>query len=1118
MSAADLLLTVRGQDDRWLSMAPDRTYFEVNYKKPNNFMAYSYEVPFEQSAVYYGDSATCTLPTKGDFSKRYTVRSILPTLYQPLGPGYVYPLYTDQVNGAVYVPDGTIAIQPGDFIGYFNTQFQGAWATNFVGLSNINVTYDSSLIKFVFTSTVYDYIYFPDDMSGVFWGFDPRSFDFVTSGGFKAYRFVNGVITAPFTLFQAGWIRGFTPPPGVGFSYVDSVACRLVKSATLLIGGQTIDRLTSERLIIEDDLGVSYENQAGLAILEGKGDTSQVYAPREYYTRLTFNTDKLNMKAIYNQDVQVEIEYEKFENLPQLLITTKSLTDGGSYTNTNIKTVLGLPENLRVYHTNFYKQWIVYVINDPINAFRQRYYFYDTTKPQGNASSWVYWADPEFHQLGPFRPYFIGGTMYIAVEGFSYIRSVPVADMLTGTATATQGAPIFGGYYNNMANILSETADARYLYLDVVCPIVTFASNTATYVSSTPPLDGNMFTQTLDLVYKVASISTPQLIATDNVALVNFVTTQCTGISTQTTPTSVVITNETKTGSDIITTVRTSYASSVQITSLPGFYVTTSTILSGSNTATFITCTPEFAFANIVANYIVYNISTPQLIPSDNTAVINYLSIHTSSFGGITKTVTITNETKISSNISLTANIAYTYTSNGQPAPQFIKKWPIDYGQYGTPINPDHITVRYDTTKPIGSQSSYDFLSYPVTNAPMTWSVITNINYAGLSTIPLISDGKNVYGSINYNILLKIDTQNFLNLSAYTYFDVSTLSPAPILPGYRVPNATDGRYLYFPTSTFSGGSVYLTRYDSTQSISSPSAYSSVLFTSSKFPNGYQLFPYGFDGKSIYYVGGTYNAVRATILRYDTTTNSVSDWIIFDGTGQAQTSKGTTVDTISWVGKNYFNNDPTVAVLSCLVSARYVYLTSTWGGGFETFNDFVQFDPLTMDGGTLASSMIVKYETFDKPNPLRSQNLYGQTTLNEFTLIQGQSTGSFKLDVRGPVREFWVTVDLPGVIKHIVFRLNNEILVDDDQALTRYIRTFETHTSMPSSSNVCVYSVSLDPERLAPSGTVNMSRVADQTLDVTLVTQAPSNLTVRVYAKVFNVLAIQGGIGGLIFNS
>ena len=104
-----------------------------------------------------------------------------------------------------------------------------------------------------------------------------------------------------------------------------------------------------------------------------------------------------------------------------------------------------------------------------------------------------------------------------------------------------------------------------------------------------------------------------------------------------------------------------------------------------------------------------------------------------------------------------------------------------------------------------------------------------------------------------------------------------------------------------------------------------------------------------------------------------------------------------------------------------------------------------------------------------------------------------------------------------VINHVVFRLNNEVLVDDDQVMTRYIRAFEAHTSMPSSSNVCVYSVAWNPEDLVPSGTINMSRIAEQFVDVTLVAQAPSNLTVQVYSKTFNILATQGGLGGLLFN-
>jgi len=58
MSASQILLAGHGYEDQWLSEHPDRTYFEVKYEKPNNFMAYSYEIPFDQTAVYYGDVST----------------------------------------------------------------------------------------------------------------------------------------------------------------------------------------------------------------------------------------------------------------------------------------------------------------------------------------------------------------------------------------------------------------------------------------------------------------------------------------------------------------------------------------------------------------------------------------------------------------------------------------------------------------------------------------------------------------------------------------------------------------------------------------------------------------------------------------------------------------------------------------------------------------------------------------------------------------------------------------------------------------------------------------------------------------------------------------------------
>ena len=1021
MSASQILLAGHGQEDQWLSEHPERTYFEVNYKKPNNFMAYSYEIPFEQTAVYYGDTSTCRLPTKGDFSKRFTLRSTLPALYQPLGPGYVYPLYTDQVNGAVYNPSGTIAIQPGDFVGYFNTQFQSAWTTNFVGAANIDVAYDASLIKFVFTSSAYAYIYFPDDASGVFWGFDPRSFDFVTTGGFKAYRFVNGVITAPFTLFQAGWIRGFTPPPAVGFSYINSVACRLVKSATLLIGSQTIDKLTSERLIIEDDLGVAYENQAGLTILEGKNDTSPVYAPREYYTRLTFNTDRLNMKALYNQDVRIDIEFEKFENLPSNVITTNGFLDGASYVTSNLQAITA--DGTYNFNVQSAIGWKNYVIMGPLSPDASfRFYNEDT----GTFYKWT--------PGGSYGGSFItvnGGTIYRS-EG-AYLKKADLNTVLAESTTpwTTSTYSFFAGfpstpYYDGNNTIITVLSDARYVYLQYAINYYIIGSTYTSLVSGT--VDG---TQTIwTVTYRFYNKTAP-LDAGDQTALQTFWNT---------------------------------YAS---------------TDAAGGGT--------------------IFPVST-----------------------------SISSMTQDGSNVTVVGTL--TYSEPTLTEPEYIP---------GVAVHSNLMWLRYDSTSGFNTSTSY---SYPTLPSGLPASVkdvfpgiydtteLTNTNFY----FKPIFDGRYIYFATAPAYIAKLDTQNFTSPSGYSQVDATILSPNPL---YNSLMLSDGIYLYMGSSSTSGSNGTFSRYDISQPIDQQSSWEYFTGDTLIRANDFEFSSSaGFDGKYMYFftqfvqqgVAGAIFSRVTTWHKYDTTkpfddVNSW-EWIDFrpDGTINASDGSHPNISLLAH-RTNVDPTDPTYRLtiqgIRFVIGSRYIYIVEVddspdpnW-----TYQDFIQYNPLTMNG-TLTSSMIIKYETFDKPNPLQSQTLYGQTTVNEFTILQGQTEGSFRLDVRGPVREFWITLDSPGVINHVIFRLNNEILVDDDQIMTRYIRTFEAHTSMPSSSNVCVYSVSWDPERLAPSGTVNMSRVAEQYVDVTLVSAAPTDLTVRVFSKVFNVLAIQGGIGGLIFDS
>ena len=173
-----------------------------------------------------------------------------------------------------------------------------------------------------------------------------------------------------------------------------------------------------------------------------------------------------------------------------------------------------------------------------------------------------------------------------------------------------------------------------------------------------------------------------------------------------------------------------------------------------------------------------------------------------------------------------------------------------------------------------------------------------------------------------------------------------------------------------------------------------------------------------------------------------------------------------------------------------------------------------YSPLTMTG-SLATSLLVKYEQYTKPHrtPL---SLYGQTYLNEFTLHANRVSELFNLRFINPVRELWVTTDVP--LSRLVLRLNNEVLIDDDQVTAKTIRAFETHTATPT-TNVYVLSAALNPEKLSePSGTVNASRIATPTLEVFPVSVQSSDTTLRVYAKVYNVLETYSGLGGLLFNS
>jgi len=114
MSASQILLTGHGPEDRWLTESPNRTYFEGKYPPRSNRSRETYEVPFDNQEATFGATGRCTIPVKGDYLTRLTLRSVFPPIYPTQSGEYVYPTPSSQVGASVYANMGlTLVVADG---------------------------------------------------------------------------------------------------------------------------------------------------------------------------------------------------------------------------------------------------------------------------------------------------------------------------------------------------------------------------------------------------------------------------------------------------------------------------------------------------------------------------------------------------------------------------------------------------------------------------------------------------------------------------------------------------------------------------------------------------------------------------------------------------------------------------------------------------------------------------------------------------------------------------------------------------------------------------------------------------------------------------------------------
>jgi hypothetical protein len=116
---------------------------------------------------------------------------------------------------------------------------------------------------------------------------------------------------------------------------------------------------------------------------------------------------------------------------------------------------------------------------------------------------------------------------------------------------------------------------------------------------------------------------------------------------------------------------------------------------------------------------------------------------------------------------------------------------------------------------------------------------------------------------------------------------------------------------------------------------------------------------------------------------------------------------------------------------------------------------------------------------------------------------------------GPVTDLWVTARTAANmntytysnVSSLALTLNGSELFNYDSVLFGLVEPFEVADSFPT-RNMYIYHFS------APA---NFSRIREKLLTVEI-PSTTGTVNVQVWAKTFNVLVVQNGLGGLMFNS
>jgi hypothetical protein len=181
------------------------------------------------------------------------------------------------------------------------------------------------------------------------------------------------------------------------------------------------------------------------------------------------------------------------------------------------------------------------------------------------------------------------------------------------------------------------------------------------------------------------------------------------------------------------------------------------------------------------------------------------------------------------------------------------------------------------------------------------------------------------------------------------------------------------------------------------------------------------------------------------------------------------------------------------------------------------------------GATMSSaSLWVDYIYLDTDERRRFAQVSHEYLIEQLQFTGDESPSSkIKLNFNHPVKELvWVETDSDGnaiasTYSTAKLQLNgHERFAPRPAAYFQLVQPYQHHETVPTEQKINVYSFALKPEEHQPSGTCNMSRIDNATLNLSGISTsgAGAPAAVKVFAVNYNVLRVMSGMGGLAYSN